>query len=74
MSLDGSGGKIEFDQHTTVDPASIVELVQSKPSNYKLGAANQLIIEDKMEKPEARFSELDRLLNRLGNKRDSFVT
>jgi len=74
LSLDGSGGKIEFDQDTTVDPASIVELVQSEPSNYKLGVANQLIIEDKMEKPEARFSKLDRLLNRLRNKRDSFVT
>ena len=74
LSVAETGGKIEFDQETIVDPGSIVELVQSEPHRYRLGAANQLIIDDKMEKPEARFSKLERLLDRLGNKRVSIVS
>ena len=64
-----SGGKIEFDQETTIDPGSIVELVQSEPHRYKLGTANQLVFDDKMEKPETRFSKIEKLLGRLESKR-----
>ena len=64
-----SGARIEFDQETTVDPGSIVELVQSEPHRYKLGAANQLIVDDKMEKPETRFNKIEKLLDRLDKKR-----
>lgn len=64
-----SGGKIEFDQETVVDPGSIVELVQSEPHRYKLATANQLIFDDKMTKTETRFSKVERLLERLEKKR-----
>ena len=63
------GGKIEFDQETTVDPGSIVELVQSEPHRYKLATANQLIFNDKMEKIDTRFTKVERLLERLDKKR-----
>jgi transcription-repair coupling factor (superfamily II helicase) len=64
-----TGGKIEFNQDTVVDPGSIVELVQSEPHRYKLATANQLTFSDKMEKPETRFTKVDRLLERLEKKR-----
>ncbi|MBT7369273.1 MAG: transcription-repair coupling factor, partial [Gammaproteobacteria bacterium] len=63
------GGKIEFDQETTVDPGSIVELVQSEPHRFRLATANQLLIDDKMEKIETRFTKVERLLDRLEKKR-----
>jgi transcription-repair coupling factor (superfamily II helicase) len=63
------GGRIEFDQETTVDPGSIVALVQSEPHRYKLATANQLSFDDKMEKPETRFNKVERLLQRLDEKR-----
>jgi len=63
------GGKIEFDQETTIDPGSIVELVQSEPHRYKLATANQLVFDDKMEKIDTRFTKVERLLERLDKKR-----
>ena len=62
------GGKIEFDQDTIIDAGAIVELVQSEPHRYKLASANQLMFDDKMEKPETRFTKIERLLERLANK------
>jgi transcription-repair coupling factor (superfamily II helicase) len=63
------GGKIEFDQETTIDPGSIVKLVQSEPHRYKLATANQLVFDDKMEKINTRITKVERLLERLDNKR-----
>ena len=63
------GGKIEFDQETTIDPGAIVKLVQSEPHRYKLATANQLVFDDKMENIDTRFTKVERLLERLGNNR-----
>jgi transcription-repair coupling factor (superfamily II helicase) len=63
------GGKVEFDQETTIDPGSIVKLVQSEPHRYKLATANQLIFDDKMEKTDTRFTKVEHLLERLDIKR-----
>ena len=63
------GGKVEFDQETTIDPSYIVKLVQSEPHRYKLATANQLIFDDKMEKTDTRFTKVEHLLERLDIKR-----
>ncbi|MCH7743209.1 MAG: transcription-repair coupling factor [Proteobacteria bacterium] len=60
-----NGGKMEFDQDTTIDAGAIVDLVQSEPHRYKLATANQLAFEEKMENPETRFIKIERLLERL---------
>ena len=60
-----NGGKMEFDQDTRIDVGAIVDLVQSEPHRYKLATANQLAFEEKMEKPETRFTKVERLLERL---------
>ena len=69
LTANNTGGKIDFDQETLVDPGTIVSLVQSEPQRYRLGAPNQLVIDEKMEKAEARFSKMERLLERLDEKR-----
>ncbi len=60
-----NGGKMEFDQDTSIDAGAIVDLVQSEPHRYKLATANQLVFEEKMDKPETRFTKVERLLERL---------
>ncbi len=69
LTANNTGGKIDFDQETLVDPGTIVSLVQSEPHRYRLDAPNQLVIDEKMEKAEARFSKMERLLERLDEKR-----
>ncbi len=60
-----NGGKLEFDQDTSIDIGAVVDLVQSEPHRYKLTTANQLSFEEKMEKPDTRFTKIERLLERL---------
>lgn len=64
-----NGGKIEFDQDTPIDPFSIVQLVQSEPHRYRLPTANQLSFEENMQKPETRFQKIEKLFERLANKK-----
>ncbi len=42
-----------------------MRLVQSEPHRYRLGSANQLRFDEKMEKVELRFNKIYRLLDRL---------
>jgi len=65
IDVGDSGGKLEFDQDTSIDAGLIVNLVQAEPHRYKLTTANQLAFEEKMEKPETRFTKIERLLERL---------
>lgn len=60
-----SGGKLEFGQDTSIDVGAIVDLVQAEPHRYRLSTANQLAFEEKMEKPDSRFTKIERLLERL---------
>ncbi len=69
LDVGEQGGKIEFDQETTIDPGSIVELVQAEPHRYSLATANQLLFNDKMEKAETRFIKVEHLLEHMERKR-----
>jgi transcription-repair coupling factor (superfamily II helicase) len=74
LDVGAHGGKLEFDQDTPVDPGSIVDLVQSEPHRYRLTAANQLTIEENMEKPETRFTRLERLFERLHTRMQALAS
>ncbi|MGI9323554.1 MAG: transcription-repair coupling factor, partial [Pseudomonadales bacterium] len=65
VDADDSGGKLEFGEETQVEPARLVALVQSAPERYQLTSANQLTFSANMPEPETRFTEVERLLNRL---------
>jgi transcription-repair coupling factor (superfamily II helicase) len=74
--IDGgpNGGKLEFDQDTSIDVGIIVDLVQSEPHRYKLATANQLVFNEKMEKPETRFNKIERLLERLEKRQTAIAS
>lgn len=58
-------GRLVFDEETTVEPGRLVELMQAEPSRYRLTDARQLRFEGQMLEPEARFAQVEGLLNRL---------
>lgn len=58
-------GRIEFGPDTTVDPLSIVQLVQGQPQRYKLAGANQLHFTHQAPEPVQKLAFIDQLLQRL---------
>ncbi len=61
-SLDG---KIEFEDQPKVDPMTIIQLIQSAPSRYRLEGGSILKYSDAMETTEQRFRAVESLLDRL---------
>lgn len=59
-----SSGRIEFSQHTDVDPMSLVELIQRDPQTYKLGSANQLQFKHNSSEPHKKLELIDQLLDK----------
>ncbi|MFA5495054.1 MAG: transcription-repair coupling factor [Porticoccaceae bacterium] len=60
-----TGGKIEFGKHTSVEPLTIVQLVQKQPDIYRLGGATELRFNAAMENGEKRLETLGALLDTL---------
>ncbi|MCF7544557.1 transcription-repair coupling factor [Pseudomonas petrae] len=59
------GGRIEFAADTTVDPLTLIKLIQSQPKRYKFEGATLFKFMVPMERPEERFATLEALLERL---------
>ncbi len=59
------GGRITFAQQSAVDPATIIQLIQSKPSVYKLDGQDKLRFIGDLPEPSDRIAVLDQLLDRL---------
>lgn len=64
----GSGLRIEFAEHTKVEPMSIVKLVQLNPAKYQLDGANAMKMKDDMDTAEERIQATDQLLDKLAGK------
>jgi transcription-repair coupling factor (superfamily II helicase) len=64
IDANAQSGRVEFGPHTTVDPLSIVQLVQEQPQRYKLGNANQLQFHHQAQSAEQKLSFIDNLLQR----------
>ena len=60
-----NSGRIEFTQQTTVDPLSLVQLIQEDPQSYKLGSANQLQFKHNCEKPDQKLSFISAVLDKM---------
>jgi transcription-repair coupling factor (superfamily II helicase) len=61
----GSGGTLEFQSETRVDPLKLVRLVQSQPAKYKLEGGDKLKFSDDIESYSARFEAIEALLKLL---------
>ena len=56
------GGSIEFRESTTVDPLTLVKLVQSDPQSYKLAGSTRLRFQRDLSKLEDRQTYVEKLL------------
>lgn len=61
-------GRIEFATETTVDPLTIVKLVQTQPQNFQLSGANHLKFSANMDNKDARFDAVEQVLDLLSRK------
>lgn len=58
-------GRIEFGAHTTINPFTLVRLVQSKSASYKLEGGHTLRFFFKMDTIERRFNTIEQVLTEL---------
>jgi transcription-repair coupling factor (superfamily II helicase) len=58
-------GRIEFGAETSVDPYTMIRLVQTKPASYKLDGANALKFIEDMPDAESRFKTISNTLELL---------
>lgn len=68
VEASSTGGKLEFTDNTSIDPMSLVQLVQTKPSTYKLAGATALRFEHELEEREQRFQFIEQLITLLSPK------
>jgi len=68
LEAGSSGGLIEFASQTSVNPMTLVNMVQKQPQHYKLAGANQLRFSLDLENAEQRIDAVEKLLERLAQK------
>jgi len=66
LDLGPQGGSVLFEEHTTVDPAALVRLIQGGAREYRLEGSRRLRIARQMPAESARFEFAAQLLKRLG--------
>lgn len=64
-------GRLVFGTGTTVDPMTLVSLIQQDPAHFRLEGADTLRFEAKMDNEEARFQAVENLLKRLNRKTEA---
>jgi transcription-repair coupling factor (superfamily II helicase) len=66
LDLGPQGGSVLFEEHTAVDPASLVRLIQKSSREYRLDGPQRLRISRQLPTEQARFDYAGDLLGRLG--------
>ncbi|QRN41203.1 MAG: transcription-repair coupling factor [Neisseriaceae bacterium] len=56
---------ILFDKNTTVDPVSIIQLIQMQPDKFQLQNGTKLVVRIAQENPEKRVQEIKKVLMEL---------
>ena len=62
------GGSIDFGKNTTVDPFTLVQLIQSQPHTFKLKNGTQLRFETDSPTPESRFDTVEEIIKLVSRK------
>ncbi len=65
IDASAAGGRLEFEQDTPVDPASIIKLVQREPKRYKMDGGNRLRYTEAANSHDQRLQALERVLDML---------
>ena len=69
-----SGGRLEFQSETAVDPFTVVKLVQAEPNTYRFREADgrgRLLVTRRNEDADSRFDFVGRLIDRLAGDADN---
>ena len=61
------GGRVEFSEQSTADPAALIRLIQERSLDFQMRGPEKLRITMQEEDPAARFREARSLLERLEN-------
>ncbi|RMF96352.1 MAG: transcription-repair coupling factor [Gammaproteobacteria bacterium] len=70
LELGPAGGRVEFAAGTAVDPATLVQLIESQPERYQLDRQQRLRIRANLADAESRFRFAGELLAALGAPAD----
>ncbi len=62
------GGRVEFSENATANPAALIQLIQQRSQDFQMRGPQKLRITMQEEDPAARFLEARSLLERLENK------
>ena len=65
LEAGATAGKIEFSKHTSVEPMTIVDMVQQHPDCYRLQGAKELKFNADMFSAEQRLQAVTALLDQL---------
>jgi len=65
IEASNTGGSIEFSNNTSVNPMSIIGLIQKQPTVYSMAGANKLKFVKANEDSQARFTLITNILNDL---------
>ena len=61
------GGRVEFSEQSTANPAALIQLIQERSQDFQMRGPEKLRITMQEEDPAARFREAHSLLGRLEN-------
>ncbi|MEX2482698.1 MAG: transcription-repair coupling factor [Gammaproteobacteria bacterium] len=67
IDLGSRGGRIEFHPNPSIDPMTIIDLVQ-KDRDYRLDGGDKLRVSKELGDAEAKFTELECLFERFGRR------
>jgi transcription-repair coupling factor (superfamily II helicase) len=65
VDMSARGGLVEFGAETTVNPETLVQLLESDPAQYRLDRQQRLRVSADLETPERRFEFVHELVGRL---------
>ncbi|MFP5383227.1 MAG: transcription-repair coupling factor [Gammaproteobacteria bacterium] len=68
IDASATGGRLEFDQETTVEPMTLIQLVQRQPRHYRMEAGNRLKFTLESETHDERIDVVGTLLDTLAQR------
>ena len=68
IDLGEKGGRIHFNERTTIDPGKVVRLIQNEAKVYKLDGSDKLRVTKELPGAPARFAFLENLFEIIGTR------
>ncbi len=69
VDLGKNGGRVVFGEETSIDPSSLIKLIQNEPQVYKLDGSFKLKITSELVDTEARFALLSQILDSISHEK-----